>query len=75
MYNLGVAKVDVILLLYRSCLPSQVKLYWHDSVGNTEFSFIERYRVHNFEQERFYCIYVIIIMFAFDYSLSASACI
>ena len=36
MDTLGPANYDVILLLYRGCPLSEVKLYWHGSVGTTE---------------------------------------
>ena len=37
MDTLGPANFGIILLLYRGCPLSQVKLYYHGPVGTTEF--------------------------------------
>ena len=36
MDTVGPANYDVILLLYRGCPLSEVKLYWHGSVETTQ---------------------------------------
>ena len=39
--HLGPANFDAILLVYRGCPLSEVKLYWHGPVGTTEVVLIE----------------------------------